>query len=59
MNFEVVVADERHYKYAQDICDEIYRSSLERGTGIATRTPEYLIEKMAAGKAVLARLCWP
>ena len=54
MNFQVVVADERHYKYAQEICDEIYQSSLERGTGIAKRTPEYLIEKMAAGKAVMA-----
>jgi hypothetical protein len=29
-------------------------SARERGTGIARRTPEYLQEKMAAGKAVIA-----
>lgn len=29
-------------------------SALERGTGIARRTPEYLQEKMAANKAVIA-----
>lgn len=54
MNFQVFVADERHFPYAQDICDEISSSAEDRGTGIAQRTPEYLKEKMAAGKAVLA-----
>ncbi|MBR5384803.1 MAG: GNAT family N-acetyltransferase [Bacteroidales bacterium] len=54
MNFRVLVADESHAKYAQEIVDEIYVSSLERGTGIAKRTPEYIISKMVAGKAVIA-----
>ena len=54
MNFQVFVADERHFPSAQDICDEISSSAEDRGTGIARRTPEYLKEKMAAGKAVLA-----
>jgi len=54
MEVSVVVANESHYKYAQEICDEIYISSQERKTGIAKRTPEYIIEKMKAGKAVIA-----
>lgn len=49
-----MVASEAHTSYAPEICEEIYVSSLERGTGIAKRTPEYLIEKMLAGKAVIA-----
>ncbi len=54
MNIEVMVANESHFKYAQDICDEIFLSAKERGTGIAKRTPEYVIEKMQAGKAIIA-----
>lgn len=50
----VRVAGEGDFKYAQDICDEIYISSQERKTGIARRTPEYIQEKMKAGKAVIA-----
>ena len=41
-------------KYAEDICREIYISSQERKTGIANRTPEYIKEKIEAGKAVIA-----
>lgn len=54
MNISVFVADESHTKYAQDICDEIFISAQERGTGIAKRTPDYIISKMLAGKAVIA-----
>ena len=54
MEINVFVADESHLKYADDICKEIYLSSLERKTGIANRTPEYIKEKMLAGKAVIA-----
>ncbi len=54
MNIKVTVADESHIKYAEDICKEIYVSSLERKTGIANRTPEYICEKIRAGKAVIA-----
>lgn len=49
-----MVADESHARFAEEICNEIYISSLERGTGIAKRTPEYVTEKMKAGKAVIA-----
>ena len=54
MNINVVVADESHAVYADEICEEVFISARERGTGIARRTPEYVIEKMAAGKAVIA-----
>ena len=49
-----MVADERHTKYAQQIVDEIYISSQERGTGIAKRSPDYISQKMLSGKAVIA-----
>ena len=54
MNIDVVVADESHAVYADEICEEVFISARERGTGIARRTPEYVIEKMTAGKAVIA-----
>ena len=54
MHVDVVVADESHAVYADEICEEVFISARERGTGIARRTPEYVIEKMAAGKAVIA-----
>lgn len=50
----VRVASAQDAGYAQAICDEIFLSSQERKTGIARRTPEYVIEKMTAGKAVIA-----
>ena len=54
MKIDVTVADSSHYRFAQEICDEVYVSAQERGTGIAKRTPEYIIGKMQAGKAVIA-----
>ena len=54
MEIKVTVADKSHFKYAEEICQEIYISSLERKTGIAKRSPEYIQEKMLAGKAVIA-----
>jgi hypothetical protein len=54
MHIDVLVADTSHFVYADEICEEILLSARERGTGIARRTPEYLQEKMAAGKAVIA-----
>lgn len=54
MHIDVMVADESHVVYADEICEEILLSARERGTGIARRTPEYVTEKMKAGKAVIA-----
>ncbi|MDD2293677.1 MAG: GNAT family N-acetyltransferase [Bacteroidales bacterium] len=54
MNINIYVADESHIKYAERICELVYISAQERGTGIAKRTPEYVADKMKAGKAVIA-----
>ena len=54
MQIDVLVADASHVTYADEICEEILVSARERGTGIARRTPEYIIDKMLAGKAVIA-----
>lgn len=54
MNISILVTDENHYKYAQEICDTIELSALLRGTGIAKRTPEYIQKKMESSDAVIA-----
>ena len=54
MHIDVIVADSSHVIYADEICEEILLSARERGTGIARRTPEYVSEKIMAGKAVIA-----
>ena len=54
MHIDVLVADTSHFVYADEICEEILLSARERGTGIARRTPEYIQEKMTAGKAIIA-----
>lgn len=54
MEITVSVAQECHTVYAEQICKEIFISSLERKTGIAKRTPEYICDKIRAGKAVIA-----
>jgi hypothetical protein len=54
INFEVQVASLDHTKYAEQICYEMEQSAKARGTGIAKRSPEYLIKKMEEGKAIIA-----
>ncbi|MFD1614605.1 GNAT family N-acetyltransferase [Gelatiniphilus marinus] len=51
---DVIIADKSHSIYAQIICDTIAESANVRGTGIAKRTPEYVISKMENGNAVIA-----
>ena len=48
------IADATHVKFAQIICDTIAESAKIRGTGIAKRTPEYIIKKMKDGNSVIA-----
>lgn len=38
----------------EKICQLIYESALQRGTGIAKRSPEYISTKISGGKAVVA-----
>ncbi len=40
--------------YAENITAEMESSAKARGTGIAKRSPEYLVKKMEEGKAVIA-----
>lgn len=53
-SFKIVIANESHTGYAQEICDEMASSAAARGTGIAKRSPEYIQDKMREGKAVIA-----
>ena len=50
----VTVAEGRHLHHAPAICAEMESSARIRGTGIAKRSPEYVKEKILAGKAVIA-----
>lgn len=50
----MMFAGEEHIKYADLICDLIYESALQRGTGIARRSPDYIIDKIRGEKAVVA-----
>ena len=54
MKINVYVANESHTVYAEEICNLVYVSAQERGTGIAKRSTEYIKEKMIDGKAVIA-----
>ncbi len=51
---KIVIADKTHYNYAKIICETIAKSANVRGTGIAKRTPDYIIKKMEDGNAVIA-----
>ncbi len=50
----IVIADKSHSIYAAVICKTIAESANVRGTGIAKRTPEYIMTKMENGNAVIA-----
>ncbi len=51
---KITVADASHIKYAGVISDTIAESAKIRGTGIAKRTPEYIIQRLKNGNAVIA-----
>src|SRR5690625_4610518 len=51
---KIMTANESHYLYASIICDTMFESAKARGTGIAKRTPELIIEKMKEGNAIIA-----
>lgn len=52
--FIVQIANEQFMHMADTICEEMEHSAKARGTGIAKRTPEYIMQKMQEGKAVIA-----
>lgn len=51
---KIIIANKSHAQYAEIICETIKESAKVRGTGIAQRTPEYVINKMEKGNAVIA-----
>ena len=51
---EIVIAGPEHIHFAKTISLTIEESAKDRGTGIARRTPEYIIQKMQNGNAVIA-----
>jgi N-acetylglutamate synthase-like GNAT family acetyltransferase len=51
---DIVIANESHIKYATIISETISDSAKVRGTGIAKRTPEYIIKRLVNGNAVIA-----
>ncbi len=51
---EIVIATDKHLKYADIISKTIDISAEGRGTGIAKRTPDYIITKISNGNAVIA-----
>ena len=51
---EIVIASSKYIHFAKTISLCIDESAKDRGTGIARRTPEYIINKMENGNAVLA-----
>lgn len=53
-SINIIFAQPEHAEYAEQICQLIYESALQRGTGIARRSPEYIASKITGGKAVVA-----
>ena len=51
---EIVIAGPEHLHFAKTISLTIEESAKDRGTGIARRTPEYIMEKMQNRNAAIA-----
>ena len=54
MKIDVLTADESHFKYAEKIIGLMNSSAKEKGTVIAVRSLDYITDKMANHKAVIA-----
>jgi hypothetical protein len=54
-NYIVRLANFMDINLAEEICKHMEESAKARGTGIAKRSPDYLIQKMLEGKAVIAQ----
>lgn len=53
-NIEISIASKAHLSYVPEIQEALYEASLQKGTGIAVRSKEYLEAKIIEGKAVIA-----
>jgi len=52
--FAIQVAESKHKKYVTEICNQYEESAKARGTGIAKRSEEYILQKIDEGKAIIA-----
>ncbi len=53
-DFEIITSTEEHRIFAVCISNMISNAALNEGAALAMRTPEYLNEKIVAGKAIIA-----
>jgi len=53
-DIEITIASGLHLSYVPEIEKALYEASLQKGTGIAVRSTEYLTRKIEEGKAVIA-----
>ncbi|MCP2025349.1 hypothetical protein L1276_000489 [Flavobacterium sp. HSC-32F16] len=53
-DFRVEVTNSDHAFWVKEICEVTLSSAIARGTGISGRSPEFLIEKINKGEAVIA-----
>ena len=53
-NFIIRIAESKDAFFAETIVAEMENSAKARGTGIAKRSPTYIIQKMNEGKAIIA-----
>jgi len=54
IEIDVMVADASHEEYVDTILQTIEDAAKVRGTGIASRTHDYVAQKMKEGKAIIA-----
>jgi len=50
----ITIASQQHLSMVPQIEDGLLKASLQKGTGIAVRSKEYLTEKIIQGKAIIA-----
>ncbi|MCK5007143.1 MAG: hypothetical protein KAR73_07125 [Spirochaetales bacterium] len=53
-DIEITIASGLHLSYVPEIEKALYEASLQKGTGIAVRSTEYITRKIEEGKAVIA-----
>lgn len=50
----IKIADVKDVSYAKEISELYVQSAKDRGTGIATRTPEYIAQRIERGNSIIA-----
>lgn len=54
MDVKILIAEDIHQQFAEEICHLMEVSAHERKTGIAKRSPDYIRTKMVNGNAIIA-----